>query len=190
MALTPEKRAALAVKGYTPEELSALDAKTDEFRQRLAAMGISMKDVEEPAPTPPAPPAPAPAPTPTPEAVPAVNTAPAAPVAASAPAPFTLDDLRSVIREEVGAATKELSTKVATIEAEAKQTDDERFAAMWKERAANPGAPASRSTETVVQGGSKEAVAAGQGNAWVGNIPLFQWLGTDGMQGQGVGGQN
>lgn len=171
MALTPEKKAALAEKGYSPEDIAGLEAKTDDFRQRLAAMGVSMKDIDDDTKVPEPDPDPAPSPEPAPGAGPS----------------FSLDDLRAVIREEVGAATKELSVKVEQIEAGTKQSDDEKFSRLWAEKQANARPPASKSSETTV--GQKEAVAAGKSDAWVGNIPLFQWLDQNGMNGQGVNGQ-
>lgn len=179
MALTPEKRIALAEKGYTLEEIAGLEAKTDEFRDRLAKMGVAMKDIDD-APEKVPEPTPEPGPTPSPEPAPAPEPNPA-------PQGFSLEDLRAVIREEVGAATKELGGKVAQIEVGLKETDDERFARLWNDKQSRGGAPASKSPETTV--GQKEAVAAGKSDAWVGNIPLFQWLEDNGMRNQGVNGQ-
>lgn len=177
MALTPQKRAEFAQKGYTEEELALLDAHTETFRQKLAAAGIQFKDLDDnqpqgqPAPQPDQgqpqqQPAPAPAQNPAPQQAPQVQPdqgqqQPAQqpqPVTAGDDQPVTLGAIRQIVTEAVdarmAATTNELETLKGQV-ASFKGGADEYFATLWQDkgRGARANTP-SHSDSTVVNGGT------------------------------------
>lgn len=160
MALTDEKRREFAEKGYTPEEITALDTMTAGFRDKLKAAGVAFKDItdEDSAPAGETPPT----------AQPETPPAPAAPAAPTGG--LTLEDIRAAIRDELAANTEiaALKEQIAGFKGGA----DDYFANLWKSRGAQPQVPASKSESNIVSG--KESEAAKNPAAWINDVPLFE----------------
>lgn len=171
MALSPAGRQKFAEKGYTPEEIAALESHTEAFRKNLEKIGVQFKDLDDDS-TPGAPaPVVAPVVAQKDDAPPAPAPAPPAPAPTPGSPGFTLDDVRQAVREELSGAMKEINEVKASLKS-FEGNADEYFASLWQSRAGAPVIRPSQNPDTTVTGGQKAQQE--DKHAWINNVPLFE----------------